>query len=72
MVNFLLSFSVIKNTKAVLNTHVPKGSITAISGMRTLSVTWVVLGHVLRSNLLIAGRFGMRKIPAKELIFKVF
>ena len=47
MVNFLLCFSFIKNTKTILNTDVPKGSITSINGMRTLSITWVVLGHTL-------------------------
>jgi len=47
MMSFLLCFSVIKNTKAILNTDVPKGSITALNGMRTISITWVILGHCL-------------------------
>ena len=72
MVNFLLCFSVIKNTKAVLNTDVPKGSITAINGMRTLSITWVVLGHALAFALQFIGRFEIREIPAKEMVFKIF
>ena len=69
MANFLLCFSVIKNTKAVLNTDVPKGSITSINGMRTLSITWVVLGHALFFALQFIGRYESRKIPATELFF---
>ena len=71
MVNFLLCFSVIKNTKAVLNTDVPKGSITSINGMRTLSITWVVLGHALFFALQFIGKYESRKIPAKELFFSM-
>ena len=71
MVNFLLCFSVIKNTKAVLNTDVPKGSITAINGMRTLSITWVVLGHALAFAFQYIGRFEIHKMPAKELVFRI-
>ena len=72
MVNFLLCFSVIKNTKAVLNTDVPKGSITSINGMRTLSITWVVLGHTLGFAIQFIGRYELRKIPLKELVFSNF
>ena len=47
MVNLLLYLSVVKDTKAILNIDVPKDSITAINGMRTLSITWVILAHSL-------------------------
>ena len=65
MVNFLLCFSVIKNTQAILNTDVPKGSITAINGMRTLSITWVVLGHTLGFAIQYVGMYELRKISLK-------
>ena len=45
MVDFLLCFSVIKNTKTVLSTSNPPGAITAVHGIRTISMWWVVLGH---------------------------
>ena len=47
MVNLLLCFSVVKNTKAILKIDVPEDSITSINGIRTLSITWVILGHSL-------------------------
>ena len=46
MVDFLLCFSIIKNTKAVLSTTNPPGAITALHGIRTISMWWVILGHV--------------------------
>ena len=57
MVNLLLYFSVVKDTKAILNIDVPKDSITAINEMRTLSITWVILGHSLLFGVQYAGRF---------------
>ena len=72
MVNFLLCFSVIKNTKAVLNTDVPKGSITSINGMRTLSITWVILGHALGFAVQYVGTYELPKVPFKELVFSKF
>ncbi|XP_057290815.1 O-acyltransferase like protein-like [Hydractinia symbiolongicarpus] len=46
-VKFLLCFSLIKNTKTLFDTTVPPGAITCINGIRTLSITWVIQGHVL-------------------------
>ena len=57
MVNLLLYLSVVKDTKAILNIDVPKDSITAINGMRTLSITWVILGHSLLFGVQYADRF---------------
>ena len=54
-----------------MNTDVPKGSITAINGMRTLSITWVVLGHVLAFALQFVGRYELGKLSVETftLIF---
>ena len=57
MLNLLLCFSVVKNTKAILNIDVPKDSITSINGIRTLSITWVILGHSLLSGVQYVGRY---------------
>lgn len=40
-----ICFSFIKNIKAILSTKVPKGAIESINGIRTISMTWVILGH---------------------------
>ncbi|KAK6978808.1 nose resistant to fluoxetine protein 6 [Biomphalaria glabrata] len=42
----LLSFSVYTNGSKVLNTSQPPGSLTAVNGIRCLSMSWVVLAHV--------------------------
>lgn len=44
--SFLICFSLVKNTKAVLNTDTPSSAILPINGIRTLSMFWVILGHV--------------------------
>lgn len=41
----LLSFSVYTNGSKILNTNQPGGSLTAINGIRFISMTWVILGH---------------------------
>ncbi|XP_053380232.1 nose resistant to fluoxetine protein 6-like [Mercenaria mercenaria] len=42
----LLSFSVYSNAPKILNTNQPKGTLTSVNGIRFLSMTWVILGHV--------------------------
>ena len=51
-----MCFSLVKNTKAVMNTSAPDGAILSINGIRTISMMWVILGHCyvlgeLRSNV---------------------
>ena len=41
----LLSFSVIRNTKDLLDTTQKPIDITCLHGLRFLSMTWVMLGH---------------------------
>nr|XP_039272371.1 nose resistant to fluoxetine protein 6-like [Styela clava] len=41
----ILSFSIIKNTKALLDTSQKDGNINVLHGIRFLSMTWVILGH---------------------------
>ncbi|CAG2247221.1 unnamed protein product [Mytilus edulis] len=41
----LLAFSVYTNGAKLLSTHQPEGSLTAINGIRFISMTWVILGH---------------------------
>lgn len=46
IVSLLLCFSLVKNAKAVLCTDVPDRAILSINGIRMISMTWVILGHV--------------------------
>ncbi|XP_035828402.1 O-acyltransferase like protein [Aplysia californica] len=46
MTEFLLAFSAYTNGAKVLNTSQAAGSLSAIHGIRFLSLTWVILGHL--------------------------
>ncbi|GFR87889.1 nose resistant to fluoxetine protein 6-like [Elysia marginata] len=46
LVKALLAFSVYTNGSKVLNTSQPPGAISCIHGIRFLSMTWVILGHL--------------------------
>lgn len=41
----LLSFSIYTNGSKLLNTDQASGSLTAVNGIRFISMTWVILGH---------------------------
>ena len=51
----MLCFSVITNGEKILNTKQAPGNIAAINGFRTISTTWVILGHTVAMVLGYAG-----------------
>ncbi|XP_071097623.1 nose resistant to fluoxetine protein 6-like [Haliotis cracherodii] len=53
----LLSFSVYTNASKLLSTKQAPGSLTAINGIRFLSITWVILGHTYVFGLSAMGNF---------------
>ena len=46
IVSMLKCFSININGKAILKTEMGKGAITCLSGMRTISIAWIILGHL--------------------------
>ncbi|XP_030850769.1 nose resistant to fluoxetine protein 6 [Strongylocentrotus purpuratus] len=42
----VLSFAVNRNLAKLLGAKTPEGSITCLNGIRVISMTWVILGHV--------------------------
>ncbi|XP_046563523.1 nose resistant to fluoxetine protein 6-like [Haliotis rubra] len=42
---FLLSFSISRNTEKILSTRTGDGNLGCIHGIRVLSMAWVILGH---------------------------
>lgn len=50
----LLSFSAYTNGKTVLQVNQPAGTLTALNGIRVLSIFWVVLSHTYFLNINIA------------------
>jgi hypothetical protein len=41
----ILSFSIYTNASKILSTQQGAGSLTAINGIRFITMTWVILGH---------------------------
>ena len=44
--DFFLCFSLTRNSQKVFDTDVPGTAITCINGIRVISISWVVLGHM--------------------------
>ena len=55
----LLSFSIYTNASKILNTTQPSGTLTAVNGIRFVSMTWVVLGHSYAFGLAVGGRLSI-------------
>jgi len=51
----LLSFSVYTNVPKILSTRQGTGTLTAVNGIRFISMTWVILGHTFAFGLLNGG-----------------
>ncbi|XP_039271604.2 nose resistant to fluoxetine protein 6-like [Styela clava] len=47
----ILSFSVIKNTKALLDTEQKEGNLECLHGLRFISMSWIILGHTVSFTL---------------------
>ena len=45
-VKLLKSFSILSNGKQILNTQTSKNHITCLSGIRTISMFWIIYGHL--------------------------
>ncbi|XP_028514764.1 nose resistant to fluoxetine protein 6 isoform X2 [Exaiptasia diaphana] len=59
IIRFFKCFSIIANTKKIMDTKTAPGAITSINGMRVLSISWVVLGHayLIFVDLFVANNF---------------
>ena len=44
--DIFLCFSLVRNSQKIFNTNVPPVAITSINGIRVISITWVILGHL--------------------------
>ena len=52
----LMSFSLIKNGEAILNTDVSKDRVGAIEGIRSLTMMWIILIHVFLYGSNVSGK----------------
>ena len=50
-----MSFSVISNTEQIIDMKTKKGNIQTLDGIRVITTTWVVIGHVLQMFLQVTG-----------------
>ena len=49
---FFLNFGLYANTKRLFNTNPPKGDhLSCLDGIRFLSISWVMLGHILSAEI---------------------
>lgn len=46
LMKIFLAFSVYSNGKKLLSTKKTPGTLGAVNGVRVLSISWVILGHV--------------------------
>ena len=42
----LKSFSILNNGRQILNTETRKGHLDCLNGMRTISMCWIIYGHL--------------------------
>lgn len=61
----LLSFSVYTNGSKILSTHQSAGTLTAINGIRFISMTWIILGHTFVFGFM-QGSVGMHYYQIKK------
>ena len=57
LVRILLSFSVYTNASKLLSTNQPPGTLSAVNGIRFVSMTWVILGHTYFFGASLGGEF---------------
>ena len=60
MNKFFMCFAIQNNMAAIMNTRSPKGSITSLNGIRVITISWVIIGHVYMS---------IAKFPIGNLLF---
>ena len=53
IVSMLKCFSININGKFILRTEMGKDAITCISGMRIITIAWIILGHLYMSGVLL-------------------
>ena len=44
---FITAFSIFKNLEMIISTKQPPNAITCFNGIRVISMSWIILGHVL-------------------------
>ena len=61
---FITAFSIIKNLGMIISTKQPPSAITCLNGIRVISMSWIILGHVfiteIRKNVLINTDYVMK------------
>ena len=51
LLNFLMCFSFVRNSKKLLNTSTARGPLTCLNGLRVISMFWVIQGHTYEFSL---------------------
>ena len=55
VVQTLKCFSIISNSKTILNTDTPKSHLNSLAGLRTISMGWIIYGHLYMYGQFLSG-----------------
>lgn len=65
-----MSFSIIQNWKAIFNCKVGSDTVPCIHGLRTLSMSWVILGHLSIIGFKYSQNLEFKKEIEKDFLFQ--
>lgn len=65
-----MAFSIIQNFKAIFNQHVGSDTVPCIHGLRTISMGWVILGHLSIIAFKYSQNLEFKRNVEKEFLFQ--
>ena len=69
LIDVFLCFSLIRNSKRVMDTKVIPGTVSSFDGIRVLSMTWVIFYHVFYRVQLGSAETSTCKLPYVHFFF---
>ena len=67
-IKILKSFSILSNGKQILSTQTNKNHITCLSGIRTISMFWIIYGHLyMAAEFLLFQNFAINKKEMEDV-----
>ncbi|VVC35960.1 Hypothetical protein CINCED_3A019863 [Cinara cedri] len=69
--NVLLAFSVRRNLKQICDKTIGEDTISTVHGLRSLSMVWIVLGHVCIVSFKYSDNMEFRNVAERHLLFQL-
>ncbi|XP_025404922.1 nose resistant to fluoxetine protein 6-like [Sipha flava] len=70
-VNMLLAFSVLRNLKQICDKTIGEDTISTVHGLRSLSMMWIVLGHVCIVSFKYSDNMEFRTMAERHILFQL-